>query len=539
MGTGSARPAQPVRVIFSSLQDLQVWLDRYALRAPYATPPELEPEDGILEGPLLGNVLRIWSSVIIKGGRLKLGPYRIEVRGGVSVVFERVHIDWCPAVATVSAAEAAAHSGSVPPQHGGGGDLLGPAAVTVAGKGTQLTMRECKVLCAEIGTGAAPIRAGCVLAHQGGRVQLDGCVLSGAPCFGLAVFGQGSVASAKATPAWCCGSAGFLAVAGGELEATDCRAQYGGVPAGRKLNRAAVVAAAEADVAVKRNEALPQGSGLAPFITADGKPHLGAGFFAADGGIVRLYGVCVGHRNGCGGFVSWGPGADLAVVAAADGGGIAIASQNGWGGFYACGAGAQLDAGAGARALENVVAGFAAYEGSELRAGANCMAKENKGDGWIADGSRVKAGPGCSSEGNGGRGWLSQEQGGVMVAGERCSAVGNGLDGFASIGSKLSVGRGAVSCDNGMDGFTVSDGGELDASAGGCQARANKQHGFCAEDEGSVLQVGPDGLAQDNGAWGARVEGRGALLRLGQGWWSAGNQGPNQGEENGGGLERA
>ena len=82
----------------------------------------------------------------------------------------------------------------------------------------------------------------------------------------------------------------------------------------------------------------------------------------------------------------------------------AASERNASAGFEALGAGASLRVGDGARSAGNMD-GYLALEGGELKAGAVCVAADNRHSGFRAEdaGSLLEAGPHCRADGNGER----------------------------------------------------------------------------------------------------------------------------------------
>ncbi|EFJ50963.1 hypothetical protein VOLCADRAFT_103610 [Volvox carteri f. nagariensis] len=370
------------------------------------------------------------------------------------------------------------------------------------------------------------LRAGCVLALEGGCAELSGrCEISGGPYFGLAAVGPGSCVRAElVTVQGTSSTAGFLAMYGGELQVVKCSAlRYGDG---------------------KGAASTTSGAGGTVLLTAGGAEVMGAGFAAVDGGRL-ISSQCVAQQCAYSGFLAAGPGARLTSL------GGCRAEENGWAGF-ACMDRASLNAGVACVACSNAVAGFVSYtsavltvsdrcvargnggpgwcasrgswivmgrhckaignvdggfaaqEASALFAGEGCEAEQNRGPGWVAlDGSQLVAAVGCRAAGNRSRGFMAQRAA-RLVVGKGCEAAGNGAEGFAALdGAVVVVGAGGRAARSTKDGFAAAKGSRLEAA--GCASEGNRRHGFSCDGSGSLLLVGPGCRANGNQGWGALV----------------------------------
>ncbi|EFJ50834.1 hypothetical protein VOLCADRAFT_88160 [Volvox carteri f. nagariensis] len=545
--------------------------------------------------------------IIIRNGRLD-ASCKVLVEGGAQVIFQDVVISRPSWGGTASVADAATGAGgtagvalaaaspasedvdgdiaagsrsSSSGGNGGGSDASQQgwdAVVVVRGVGSYVRLKNCTVMVREqkkgtpaqatgagglaamaAGNGSnatAPalaqhsVRAGCVLALEGGCAELSGrCEISGGPYFGLAAVGPGSCVRAElVTVQGTSSTAGFLAAYGGELQAVKCSALRcgGGVGSG--------------------------GGGDTPgnlLLTAQGFIAAGVGYAAVDGSRL-VTSQCVASQCAYSGFLAAGSGTELVSI------GGCRAEENGWGGFLSIHS-AVLRVGPGCCALSNGSFGFVADSGAVLTAGEGCTAEDHGNEGWLGSREAVVvagrnsravrnggggfasrldsllfAGECCVAEGNGADGWSAQDSSQLVLAGG-CRAVGNGGAGFTAVGlaserlpcarlqagprctaernawqgfaavqyGTVMVGVGGAALGNGLAGFAASCGGRLAVDGGGgCASEGNRRHGFSCDGSDSLLLVGPGCRAVGNQGWGALVSGSGAEMRVCQEGWA-------------------
>ncbi|GLI58479.1 hypothetical protein VaNZ11_000160 [Volvox africanus] len=289
---------------------------------------------------------------------------------------------------------------------------------------------------------------------------------------------------------------GFVAAFGGSLRAA------GGCVAVNNDNAGFM--------ATRDNSRLTAGPGcVADHSTGDGA----AGFVAQSGGLVEAGCNCVSRDNASDGYVAHGRGSSL--FAGAD----CKSSGNGSTGYLAANGG-KLTMASGCVGIGNLGEGFCAL-GGFMMVGAGCRAEDNNLDGFAA--CRSTDSQNSSGSASGTRGRVSggsvggDAQVGVLDASAGdCSARGNGGSGFCceDSGCRLVAGQCCLATSNRGSGFSVKDGGELSAGKG-CAATRNMGWGFIAMGKRTLLQLWPGcheaAAAGGNGSGASRAQG-GAVI---------------------------
>ncbi|GIL46624.1 hypothetical protein Vafri_3581 [Volvox africanus] len=290
--------------------------------------------------------------------------------------------------------------------------------------------------------------------------------------------------------------AGFVAAFGGSLRAA------GGCVAVNNDNAGFM--------ASRDNSRLTAGPGcIAERSTGDGA----SGFVAQCGGSIEAGCKCVSRDNAADGFVAHGRGSSLFA------GPDCKSSWNGSTGYLAAKDG-KLTMASGCIGIGNRGEGFCAL-GGFMTVGAGCRAEDNNLDGFAACRSTDSQNSSGGASGTRGRGsgGIARGDGQVGVldasAGD-CCAQGNGGSGFCceDSGCRLVAGRCCVATSNRGSGFSVKDGGELSAGKG-CTATSNMGWGFIAVGKRTLLQLWPGcheaAAAGGNASGASRAQG-GAVI---------------------------